>query len=596
MSQKNSFVPAWAAKAVWYQIFPERFCNGDPNNDPTIADIRGAYPHDVTSPWQIHPWTSDWYELQPYEQKNGKDIWFNLQRRRYGGDVQGILEKLDYLQELGINAIYLNPVFQAPSLHKYDGATYHHIDPNFGPDPAGDRKIIASEIGHDPGTWKWTAADKLMLRLIHELHQRGMHIIFDGVFNHVGINHWAFQDVVKNQQRSIYRDWFKILKWDDPQTEKGFEYSGWWSVKELPELRQDETGIVDGPREYIYAITRRWMDPNGDGDPGDGIDGWRLDVAALIHHNFWKQWRALVKRINPEAYLTGEVVDTIEGLQPYLQGDEFDAVMNYNFTYTCTEYFMDDHTRISTGEFDRRLRALREAFPAEVAYVMQNLLDSHDTDRLASRIVNRDKMPMRKWREYYNWSRAKNPAYEIRRPNAEERQVQKLLAIFQMTYLGAPMIYYGDEAGMWGANDPCCRKPMVWEDMNFADELYLPNGTRREQPDAVVFDREMYDHYRRLIHIRNSHPALQVGDYHTLLADDGRQLFAFSRSHQDQMITVVINNSRNHQHLDLAVRGEGRLVDLLETQQRFAITNGQIELELKAKTGRVLARVTPELR
>jgi glycosidase len=126
--------------------FPRAFCNGDPQNDPTIEDIRGAYPHDVTSPWQIHPWTSDWYELQPYEQKNGRDIWFNLQRRRYGGDLQGILDKLDYLQELGVNAIYLNPVFQAPSVHKYDGATFHHIDPNFGPDPAGDLKSLRTKL------------------------------------------------------------------------------------------------------------------------------------------------------------------------------------------------------------------------------------------------------------------------------------------------------------------------------------------------------------------------------------------------------------------------------------------------------------------
>jgi len=121
--QFEEFVPEWAKKVVWYQIFPERFRNGDPENDPTLESIEGAYPHDVKSPWQIHPWTSDWYELLPYEKKNGKDIWFNLQRRRYGGDLQGIIDKLDYLKELGIGAIYLNPVFWSPSSHKYDAAT-----------------------------------------------------------------------------------------------------------------------------------------------------------------------------------------------------------------------------------------------------------------------------------------------------------------------------------------------------------------------------------------------------------------------------------------------------------------------------------------
>jgi glycosidase len=420
-----------------------------------------------------------------------------------------------------------------------------------------------------------------MLRSIDEVHRRGMYIIFDGVFNHVGINHWAFQDVVKNQQRSIYKDWFKVSAWNDPKTGKGFKYEGWWSVKELPELRQDENGIVAGPRDYIWAITKRWMDPNNDGDPSDGIDGWRLDVAACIHHNFWKTWREHVKNINPEAYLTGEVVDTVESLKPYLQGDEFDAVMNYNFTYACTEYFMDERNRIPASEFDQRLRELREAFPLEVAYVMQNLLDSHDTDRFASRIVNRDKMPMRKWREYYEWSRGKNPDYQTREPNAAERQVQKLLAIFQMTYLGAPMIYYGDEAGMWGANDPCCRQPMVWNDKT----------EEAKTPDEAVFDGDLFEHYRKLIHIRNAHPALQLGDYHTLLADNEGELFAFSRTHQNQKVIIVLNNGRKTQHTKLNVSSERKFVDLLDMSRAFTADNGQIKLEIKAKSGIILLPV-----
>ena len=464
MSTTIFSVPQWAKQAVWYQIFPERFCNGDPSNDPTLESIRGAYPQDLTPPWQIHPWNSDWYELQPYEQKNGKAIWHHLQRRRYGGDLQGILNKLDYLQELGVNALYLTPVFESPSSHKYDGATYHHIDPNFGPDPVGDRKIIAREVGHDPATWQWTSADKLALQLIDEVHRRGMRIIFDGVFNHVGINHWAFQEVLKNQQRSLYKDWFKVQAWNDPKTGKGFKYTGWWSVKELPELKQDENGIVSGPRNYIWAITKRWMDPNGDGDPSDGIDGWRLDVAVCVQHNFWKKWRALVRNINPEAYLTGEVfVEQFDEMKSYLQGDEFDAVMNYHFTYACTEFFANERNHISASAFDRHLRELREAFSPDAAYVMQNLLGSHDTDRFASRIVNRDKKTMRTWLDYYEWSKAKSPDYDTRQPTAAERRRQKLAILFQMTYLGAPMIYYGDEAGMWGANDPCCRQPMLWK-------------------------------------------------------------------------------------------------------------------------------------
>ena len=136
---QSDFVPEWAKRAVWYQIFPERFWNGDPGNDPTLTSMKNSWPFDLTEPWEVHPWTSDWYARQPYELVNGKPIWHHLFRRRYGGDLQGILDRLDYIQDLGITAIYLNPVFQAPSLHKYDGATYHHIDPHFGPDLCGRR-------------------------------------------------------------------------------------------------------------------------------------------------------------------------------------------------------------------------------------------------------------------------------------------------------------------------------------------------------------------------------------------------------------------------------------------------------------------------
>jgi glycosidase len=590
MTQPKNFVPEWAKRAVWYQIFPERFRNGDPGNDPTVDGLRGSYPHDHTSPWQVHAWTSDWYKLQPYEAENGHSIWFNLQRRRYGGDLQGILDKLGYLQDLGVNAIYLNPVFESPSSHKYDGATYHHIDPNFGPDPAGDRKIIARETGYDPSTWQWTSADRLMLQLIQEVHRRGMHIILDGVFNHVGLNHWAFKDVKEKQQSSMYKDWFKILAWDDPDEGTVFKYAGWWSLKELPELRQDRDGIVAGPRDYIFASTRRWMDPDRDGDPGDGIDGWRLDVAACVQQHFWKDWRKLVRSLNPQAYLTGEVVDTIVNTQPYLRGDQFDAVMNYNFTYACTEYFANERKKIPASAFDRRLQELREAFPAEVAYVMQNLLGSHDTDRIASRIVNRDKKAMRDWMKYYEWSKAVTPEYETRKPTAGEFHTQKLMAIFQMTYVGAPMIYYGEEAGMWGANDPCCRKPMLWEEFVYQDEATLPHAAKAPAGAAVKFDRDMFEHYRRLIHIRRAHPALQVGDYQTLFVDDKQDWLAFSRSYEQQQIIVIINSSAEEQLVRFHLKHEGKFVYLLDPQFHIEIQAGQFKVPLPPRWGRILLR------
>ena len=168
----DDFVPEWASQAVWYQIFPERFRDGDPANNPTRTDIVGADPQELPAHWEVHPWGSDWYELQAYETANGEpELWKHLLRRRYGGDLQGIIDSLDYIENLGINAIYLNPVFDAPSLHKYDSASYHHIDPNFGPDPAGDRRLIAAEDPLDPATWVWTTADELALELIDEAHK-----------------------------------------------------------------------------------------------------------------------------------------------------------------------------------------------------------------------------------------------------------------------------------------------------------------------------------------------------------------------------------------------------------------------------------------
>ena len=158
---------------------------------------------------------------------------------------------------------------------------YHHIDNNFGPNPKEDEKILASENPADPKTWKWTTADKLFLTLIKEVHRRGMKIILDGVFNHVGTSFWAFQDVVKNQQKSAFKDWFKIKSWDNPNTPQNeFEYEGWNGIKDLPEIKKDSVyGLEKDFGEHIHSIVKRWMDPNGDGNPSDGIDGWRLDVC-----------------------------------------------------------------------------------------------------------------------------------------------------------------------------------------------------------------------------------------------------------------------------------------------------------------------------
>ena len=236
--------PRWASEAIWYEIGVERFWNGDPTNDPTAEDIVGSYPGFVPENWATTPWTQDWYKVDPYMANlvGHKDSYGNelskfvdkVQMRRYGGDLQGVLDKIDYLDSLGITAIYFRPLNDGPSLHKYDVRNWRHIDRNFGPDPQKDWQIISREIPHDPTTWKFTEADKLFLQVLSALHQRGIKVILDYSFNHTGNTFWAWQDVVQHQEASAFKDWYWIDQFDDPQTpENEFAYHGWVGVKEL---------------------------------------------------------------------------------------------------------------------------------------------------------------------------------------------------------------------------------------------------------------------------------------------------------------------------------------------------------------------------
>ncbi|MEX2395712.1 MAG: glycoside hydrolase family 13 protein, partial [Balneolales bacterium] len=579
--------PEWAKGVVWYHVFPERFRCGDSGNFPTAADQKGAWPHDYLSPFEPHPWGSDWYKKQPYELENEHDIWLNIQRRRYGGDLQGIIDKLDYLKDLGIGALYLNPVFDSPSHHKYDASSYHHVDPNFGPDPDGDRKLIRQENPGNPATWVWTKADLLLVRLIEKVHQREMKIILDGVFNHMGLTSWVYLDVVEKQQKSRFKDWLAIEQWDNFDKGKTFEVKTWEGYNELPEFRQDENGLVEGPRQYVYDITRRWMDPHGNGDLASGIDGWRLDVAYCIRHPFWKDWRKHCRSINPEAYLVAEVIDNIEEQKPYLQGDEFDAVMNYNFAFACTEFFIRDHNKLTPKQFDARLQKLREAYSPDTAHVMQNLLDSHDTDRVASRIVNRKMADLRDWHRYYHLSKGENPDYDTRKPTAEEYRTLKLLALFQMTYLGAPMIYYGSETGMYGGNDPCCRKPMIWPDISFEDDAVGPDLQPRPEPREISFDEDLHNYYRSLIHIRNAAKALQLGDYKTIIADNDNDIYAFSRNYKHESVMVVINNSTSKKKVPLQI-GEKKIGKDLVSGKTVKTEEGKTFVIMPGLSGNIL--------
>lgn len=517
----------WHLSANWYQIFPERFANGDPSNDPTRERINGP------EGWEITPWTSDWYSLQPWQQAVSDDFYTTATTRRYGGDLQGVIDRLDYLADLGVNAIYFNPVFDAVSMHKYDGSTFHHIDRFFGPDPDGDAAIMAQEDPNDPSTWQWTSADKLFLDMLTEAKKRGIRVVIDGVWNHSGPDFWAFRDIVANQQKSPYKDWYSITSWDNPATsENEFDYEGWWGYKGLPEFRDYEDGLPDPVRDYIFAATSRWMDPNGDGDPSDGISGWRLDVAEEVGNRFWTEWHVHVRNINPHAITIAEIW-TDRALE-YVNYSMFTVVMNYRWAYPTVDFFING-TETASG-FARRQMEVYESWPASSRLAMQNLLESHDTDRLFSMIVNPG-------REYDRQALPRdNPSYNVSYPGAEARETLQLMALFQYTWPGAPMIYYGTEAGMWGADDPDDRKPMLWPDMKYDDEASHPLGVRRD-PDPVQFDQELYDWYKLLMKLRTEHKSLRRGDVKILLADDLTGLFGFTRSFEDETVFVMLNKS-----------------------------------------------------
>ncbi len=531
----------WFADAVWYQVFPERFRNGDASNDPTPASLEGTWPYFVPDRWQVVPWTSDWYQVQPWEKADGRGFHVHAQLRRYGGDLQGIIRELDHIQALGANALYLNPVFESASLHKYGATMYHHIDKHFGPDPVGDLELFATEDPADATTWRWSAADQLFLRLIAEVHRRDMRIIIDGVFNHVGIPFWAFQRARKEGLDSRFAKWFHITRWDDPATPADeFDYQGWVGIKDLPEFRKDAHGPHPEVKAHFQAVLRRWMDPDGDGDPSDGIDGWRLDVAAEVPLAFWKEFRGWVKAINPEAYLTGEIwwddyeQCTFKDAQPWLDG-AFDSVMNYRFGDAVYQFFNQPEP-ISATAFVRLLEGIHDDYGYKRCLGLQNLFASHDTQRIGSAVVNPQ------YRQDHGGNLQSNPDYDVRKPNDVEKRRWKQMVAFQFLAPGAPYIYYGDEVGMWGADDPDCRKPMVWHHMSYQTERAHPLGLRRPA-DTVESDKDLLGFYRTVAKWRKNYSVLRTGTFKILLADDPQRIVAFERKNAETQAVAIFNAS-----------------------------------------------------
>jgi cyclomaltodextrinase / maltogenic alpha-amylase / neopullulanase len=502
--------PDWAQRAVWYQIFPERFRNGDKANDPA----------------NVVAWTAKWTSVERGAGGAGAGGrgGGNPGNRRYGGDIQGILAELPYLRSLGVNSLYLNPVFKSPSVHKYDTTDYRHVDDSFG--YAGDIAEVTGET-EDPATWKWTKSDKLLLDFVDEAHRQGFKVVLDGVFNHAGSQFGPFLDVRQNGQKSKYADWFNISNWD-PLTWISF---GGRAGGNMPELKKDPvTGLAPGPRDYFLNVTKRWLAP--DGDPSRGVDGFRLDYAQNVPRVFWVTYRKVVKSVKPDALITGEIWTPATS---YLSGDAWDATMQYSFSNALQAFFIGGSRKaIPASVFAQTLRQFNTIYPFQVSLNQMNLLDSHDTDRWASRFVNADQPPPPD-------AGAVRRSYNSSKPTDLEWQRMEQSVAVQMTYTGAPMVYYGDEVGMWGGTDPDDRQPMIWKDLGPYDD------------PEVKFNQDLFDRYVRLIAIRRRFATLQTGFAHTVLADDARNILAYSRDLGDAHVYVLVNRSGTAQSVDLQI-------------------------------------------
>lgn len=600
--------PKWSKEVIWYEIGVERFRNGDTTNDPTAKDILGTFPGEALKTWKITPWTQDWYKEDTFfsELEKRKDFFGNtyekfvdkVQMRRYGGDLQGVLDKIDYLDSLGVTAIYFRPLNDSPSLHKYDARNWRHIDVNFGPDPEGDRKLMATEIPDDPKTWVMTKADEMFVKVIKEFHKRGIRVILDYSFNHTGNTFWAWKDVVKNQEKSKFKDWYWVEYFDDPKTEENeFKYHGWVGVPTLPEIRETQKQDLSlsltsfegniynhQAKQHILNVASRWLDPNKDGDFSDGVDGYRLDVAAETPLGFWRDFRKYVRRINPDTYLMGEIwweqwPDKLLNPEPFLRGDIFDAVMNYRWYKATRQYLNKSPNEISTQQYIDSLNLYRSDLRIGNNYAMMNYTGGFDTPRILTSLFNKNKY------KYY-CKVHENPEYKVHKPDVKTYTTLKLLLAQQYTYIGSPHIYAGDEMGMWGADDPSCRKPLIWKDYTYENEVVHPLGL--EKPiDTVVFNDDIFNYHKKLINIRKSNPVLSHGDIEFLNISDSDQILAYSRFDENHEVITVINSNDFPVKVNIKNKFSGNYQEVF-TSEIIESSQKNIALEIPKNTSLIL--------
>ena len=460
-------VPEWVQDAIFYQIFPDRFANGDPANDPSNLMKWGATP----TTWGFQ-----------------------------GGDLAGIYQKFDYLLDLGVNAIYLNPIFQATSNHRYNTTDYYQIDPKLG---------TLNDFRH----------------LVDHAHRNHVRIILDGVFNHCGRGFFAFNDVLENQEYSPYRDWFHIRHFPIDAYAWGgaTDYTGWWGMKSLPKFNTGNPKT----RNYLLDVARYWIE--------QGIDGWRLDVPNEINDDsFWGEFRQAVKKANPDAYLVGEIwtADT-----RWVGEGHFDGLMNYPIMDALAGL-------LATGSMDvlhfaQKVEGLLSLYSRESAYAMYNLLGSHDTERILTRMGN-------------------------------HVEKTKLAYLFQFAYPGAPAIYYGDEIGLVGGKDPDCRGAFLWEESNW--------------------NAELHNYVKKLISLRKKHDALRRGDFLPLISSLDPACYAFARTASEGTVLVVINPSTKELSTKINIKKLGwdagkTVTDLMHPEGHFQVENQLLEIRLPAFGG-----------
>lgn len=515
--------PAWAKGAVMYQIFVDRFCNGDPSND--VED--GEYVYIGEPVCKV----KDWNEFPA-----AMDI-----RRFHGGDLQGVLDKLDYLEELGVEVIYFNPLFVSPSNHKYDIQDYDYIDPHYGviiedggevlPEGEKDNTRATKYQKRTGDIRNLEASNRLFAKLVEEMHARGMRVILDGVFNHCGsFNKWMDRERIYEPQpeyekgayvsaQSPYRDFFHFFDEREEAWPYNKNYDGWWGHDTLPKLNYEDSPMLE---EYILNIGKKWV------SPPYNADGWRLDVAADLgysneyNHIFWENFRKAVKSANPQALILAEHYgDPGE----WLQGDEWDSVMNYDafmepltWFLTGMEKHSDERRTDLWGNADNFVNTMNHFMASMLTPSLQvamNELSNHDHSRFLTRtnhIVGR--------------------VAQLGSKAAEEGinlAVMREAVAVQMTWVGAPTVYYGDEAGVCGFTDPDSRRTYPWG---------------QESRELVEFHKEM-------IRIHKREKPLRTGSLKMLSWSSN--VLAYARFQEGEQIIVVLNNSKELKEVTIPV-------------------------------------------